>query len=1742
MKKQQLMVVEAGKKYTSNGGERTYDALDNRPRGMSSSRKPGEIDSYKNYTLYHMKEAIDLMLRLSGICAIKMLGKGEIHDALGIPLPKMSKEEKGHFDPRWDDIDDSVHWLEGKDLGIRVEARDAENYDGGQYYSLGIKIPHKRMYDYVDGAFADIIPTNIFLNKGGDYKFSPDDCDLTDLENKKLIKWIKGFKKNVVSLVGKTIHTSTYLRAYFPEYTYVSPAYRSSWRADRYDNTDVSWVVDPDSPEGIFKSEDIRARPSWEGTVKLDMQESISVYIPIPFADSNADPKSSVNILKENVDLLRYIRDCSKKWGGTAESANLDRYAAIVELAFAKGTEPKFTGDLAQKLVSDSYIVKNHYLPFSMPAQEAIDEGAKNGYLAHSIAKHYFAKDIRDIIFYDFIMSVDLTKKDAEKVLGKYIYHSDFTEDNDGNTFNLTRWFTQVVTDTMADEELTYCYRSLTYSDAAESGIGKSRISEDRLMVEPSRLSIIYFPKTTTSPEEWEKETMGKMRTARGGFATNAEQGATLSNLRYLGVDWRANNLIYEEGAEVKAEDMSSWSTFRDFHMVRFAEKDMLSNAFSTVVLRAVQYGARHCPDISKMSIMSTDDLSRITFRQLEIDGFIATYLASNMSSHQRNGMQTFIDKDVLEYHDAVKDNRELVQKEGRAIGFIRHDSPYPWMRFAAAMFEITLKAFQTRPLEEMAQAYETNSMLRILNAYGFLVAWKKCFSDGKTMRASLDRVEEEANQNSCPSEYQQIANNDPNWKPEAIPMVRDDLVFLPHQLKTAYVQERMPKWSILEAAAGAGKTILIITDILRRLKAGIKTAVVMCPNHLVSNYVEDANYVTEGKLNVIPVTVSTVDKLGKAYFERMVDSKPTNTFFVVGYDVLKRGGEEPYINGNITTFYYPYAEWVRSWDIDCVWLDESHYLKNDSARTRAVRSAIIEAKSVVLATGTFYPTRGSDIINQTALLDPCIFGTVSHFEGEHGSSELLGDDMRKYIRDTISKNAAVAKSSRKEWAALLPDREVNFHFVKMSDNHKKLYNAVLKETLEEIKNDPEIRELMRKGGEDDEELIRTLESKLQAYLQRLETATSAPTKDKLYTSALGKLTSPAAPKVVEIIKDHIAKKIPGKILIFCLYNKTVESVYDALPADIKKMTLVYHAATKAKDREKFENDPKIKIMIGIENSMNTGINAQFASRLIRLESVFGPGQLEQGECRINRPNLKVEEFRDKIYMDWVLVDETYAVTKTVRLIAKYIDAEKYTNQDVLAYQNIPDLQPVRLTLDTIADVNSFEDSDYKPYLATYLMIENEIKPEEIKAYQKRNKDAVPQKVESGPALNNSGILRYVPYVPLGGLYKQDELGLRPLIDVIREYEEKEITGKELKDILDGRDVHCQFGDGILCDLYKNSVRISIPSEYGVFDKRDGSDEYDKGYILLPFEEVFILEKPLTETAKIRDVIARRANLQSVDNSWNNMDYEEQMRQGLAPTVAVPEPYVDDEEVNEDDNLVEVDDSVVDVPDAIDPDDVEDEEEDEEIDVVDLPEDGNVTYITPCFLGDFYALLASDEEDSVDFKKYGFKFCPRNMYMPIVKWQDLVKFKEAWKKSGILAPQSFYATIDYLTEAMKTKQTQIKLYRHAVKTVKDVKQHTVDNRKKMPNDRARPYFIIQDAGVFVVINLEKTPAAAKIRNVKIPGRKWHIEESQWVFLSARRTDLISKVKQMIKDGLTIDDLEEVKDTISSLRNSARSEI
>lgn len=899
--------------------------------------------------------------------------------------------------------------------------------------------------------------------------------------------------------------------------------------------------------------------------------------------------------------------------------------------------------------------------------------------------------------------------------------------------------------------------------------------------------------------------------------------------------------------------------------------------------------------------------------------------------------------------------------------------------------------------------------------------------------------------------------------------------------------------------------TLSIIMDILRKLKDGvIKNPVVYCPAHLLANYVQDANYATEGKLNVVPLNTETYNRLGPEYYEKVVKGKPKNTFFVIAYNFASLKSEA-ITAGTSVVPYYPNAQWLRSLQFDIAYLDESHYLKNDSSRTHAMREALIDVPRITLATGTFYPTRVSDIINQTFLWDSGLFGYPQTFENQYPTENgIFTETSRNYVNSVLTEAVCVARAKRKEWAAVLPDRTVAFHSVPLSKEARTVYEAILKQTLDEIKKDPVIMKLLAKAEESDEEV--DIGDALQRYLQRLEKAITCPYQDELWQEAWGQ-QSPKLKVVEKICREHINKGIKGKILIFCSYHSSVDAIYDNLSPDLKDKTIRYSAGKDApKFRQQFEKDDSKLIMIGVENSMNTGINAQFASRLIRIDSIYSPGQLEQGESRVCRPNLKVKEFREHLYFDWVLAEKTYDATKTARLVSKILDVEKFNNMHDPKYKQLKDLPVLRLNFDVIAQSSDFE-GELQEYLTEYLRLENGIKVADVQDYRRRNPDLTPIPVANAGLLKGSALMKHVPYIPLGGVPPVLEGDFKPLSGELQNRDPKELKGAF---------VHTEYGEGVLTRIGTGTSTVEIPGQ---------------GKISLNNQTIYMIDKRTTSTKSIQQELAQKLKIKRVDVGVDGddalLDSTETVNEpSLVREEEVQEPEVDEAPIKE----VKVK-STKKEPSPVPQDDEED----------------MMVNLYPSFVNEFYALSADEftdweEATGNDLSEYGFQPTGPIMYLQLKRWKQAADLKELWKASGVLAPKSFYATLDFLADAMKTNKTRMVTYQHLQRSVKDLLSWNLSKKRKQPSDRIRPYFCIQDGAVYVIIDRNSSPAYAKIKGkVRVTGAKWHMEDGARWYISTKRTDLVKTVKQMIKDGVPIADLEWVKETISHMKTATRKE-
>lgn len=295
-------------------------------------------------------------------------------------------------------------------------------------------------------------------------------------------------------------------------------------------------------------------------------------------------------------------------------------------------------------------------------------------------------------------------------------------------------------------------------------------------------------------------------------------------------------------------------------------------------------------------------------------------------------------------------------------------------------------------------------------------------------------------------------------------------------------------------------------------------------------------------------------------------------------------------------------------------------------------------------------------------------------------TGQALKDSADKY-QNSIAKAITEANANLSSGFATLHE---NARF-QGGDTSKDIKQVIDEASKEAAKNDYNVDALdaadaIDKDEDEDEEDASAGDLELSGYLTQLEGFINDPSTYEELMWRVSELTdvpftnidlySPKVAACIERVKKHLDQNIPGKIIVFCNYNNTREAIVRALPPEIRSQTINYLASQKLSMRQQFETDPKMKVMIGIEKSLSTGFNFQNASRLIRIETVWSPSDVEQGDSRINRPNVKAKEVRDTIYYDTIVADDTVDITKSSYLVAKLVSQIKFDQTEAVSMED----------------------------------------------------------------------------------------------------------------------------------------------------------------------------------------------------------------------------------------------------------------------------------------------------------------------------------------------------------------------------------------------------------------------------------------------------------------------------------------
>ena len=1091
-------------------------------------------------------------------------------------------------------------------------------------------------------------------------------------------------------------------------------------------------------------------------------------------------------------------------------------------------------------------------------------------------------------------------------------------------------------------------------------------------------------------------------------------------------------------------------------------------------------------------------------------------------------------------------------------------------------------KRIETSVKENIEAVYTKYSVSTVMSMFPWLVMIANYTDNMEHLRADAYKIR-------GPAINQKV---DPDWKMPSVPLIKNDMGLLPHQMKINNLMKDDPDLAILPVQAGGGKSPLLLIDILLRFKDNENAPyLVLCPNHLVPNYVKEAVYFTDGKLNVIAITNVAIRQNGWPRLQKICEAAPRNTVVVVALDTLRyRARNVSY--GTEPTTIFPVIDFLRQFKFQYVAVDEAHKIKGKTARNKSVMALLADIPKKRLASGTFAHDSASDLAPIIAALDPTVFGTKEEFNAEYGEV-VRGDRVVEWkkgaelkIMEKIKSRVVVAGAMRKEWAAFLPKRVEKVFGVELTGPQQAVYNDLLAATIDQIEQDAKTKKqlgklLGKKGSAEDEESEDEVEgeteeqkdadeeegedlaSMLNPYLARLEQFLIAPGSDPLGKAILRgeDLLSPKVAKCYERIRLHLFGggvrnqktgqmepygPFPGKVLVFVNQIEAAEEVFNKAPADLKKLGLLYKASDKVELLSELENNPNKRWMVGVVQSMEEGLNLQVGARIVRLSSPWNPGNLEQSNSRIERPEFKKQETRSQVFFDTIVADHTYDITKQSRLIAKVIAAAKFENTDNPAYEEIPKVRVIPMNLETIQTLNSWRYvSEENPGLEEYLQAQQlyeKVRNDDYEDY----KEAYIAKHGSGPVMTSIGqaptppdakLLLRTPYVPGLGLYSEKELGLVRLDEYLNlppevgeDEEQEQDEGDEeseegqdeyysdaeraeraaaLKDQL----VHTEYGDGYISrGLSPRGKFVSIELLNGYRARARRS-------------QVFLVTRTLTSNKDIKNLIARaigkmpHAIPEDVPAAfWRASKRAEELRKiherkfGKRTVEQAEQP----------------------MPTPVTPKQKQAQEVPKKADAIQL-----TIFVSNGFLGIDY-LLDEEQGDVIRvLQSLGFRTTPSYYYAQMKNANHMRNQFNLWAEKGLkpdptIVKQGIGDAINGAAQLMKSGQ--LKNHVEVFKLTKGTQVRNFYTQEQKPSKDSmtfKPYPILQDGKMFIALpqNQAGSRTAMKFRR---PLTKWVTSDPAMAYFGTVQ-QVVKAIKDIRAAGITISNIKELDQQVTKLK-------
>lgn len=634
----------------------------------------------------------------------------------------------------------------------------------------------------------------------------------------------------------------------------------------------------------------------------------------------------------------------------------------------------------------------------------------------------------------------------------------------------------------------------------------------------------------------------------------------------------------------------------------------------------------------------------------------------------------------------------------------------------------------------------------------------------------------------------------------------------------------------------------------------------------------------------------------------------------------------------------------------------------------------------------------------------------------------------------------------------------------------------------------------------------------------------------------------------------EVWKKEPhGKLIIITRYTNSAQAVYDALPPDLRKQATLFTGKNdnKWKGFEEFKTDARCTILIANEQGMSEGHNLQMASRIIRAESPWGPGELDQTSARIFRPDPKGatekadgkgELYRDIIYLDWVLADNTMEVAKQARLISKIFSTTRVEESENALYQpvfkkyDVPtheDMPELGMGVEALRNRSRLRDEPYARMSRAYAALNGVERAEFNEMRVNGQAGLIP--IAAQPSLPGSARIN-CPIVANQDI--PDPHGWKPqtLEKLISSNEE---VRAEPEKMLIGLPVITDFGTGRIVavrlrdnpDSPVTSVQVKFKNP---MDDSTAIMRFDVlGAVYTPtvpvssrdWDEHFEVSLTYRATDLNKEkALAKKA--QDAEDEKARRVKAQQHREEKETDTRIKAKAAGDKRK---DNIREgkpINQGVTFDPDV---------EKKIKTGVTPIVKGDNTVRVHPAFNHGYLTLEGEFNGTDVNLKKLGFKFSGEYAFISVKRYNNLAAIFDYLEEHFELSKQTEARLNDVQDAFEPGKRGLYSLELAAPATMPmffATRKKIVTNRKEI---RIYPIFMADE--LVLAVDTATSPAIMKHIGRTVPGAaaKWQLNDGHWFYFAQGKTDVKDKMAEIKRNGYAITNEKEASKELAEIK-------